>query len=297
MSFSIFAQVDSIRPVQADTSSSPDTIRPATDTMSIKTTKPPESAVKQPTRRSVYSINAGVDVPITAIGAGWSIFAFTKIYSKGSSDSMDIISLHESDVPGFDRWAIQPYDEGLDKFSYYPFYAAIPLPLIYSLSDNSIRKDFFKVSFLYLEAMSITGLFGTGGTYFVDRYRPYAYTAETPMEKRVGENAKNSFYAGHVEIIAVSTFFIAKVHNDYHPGSESNWMYFAAASGATLGMSYLRLAAGMHFPSDIILGMTTGILAGVLVPQFHKNKEKKNSLSVLPYKTENRTGLSFSYRW
>ncbi len=58
--------------------------------------------------------------------------------------------------------------------------------------------------------MSITGLFYTGSTYLTDRYRPLAYNIESRGEAMRG-GAKNSFIAGHVALVATSTFFTAKV--------------------------------------------------------------------------------------
>ena len=76
----------------------------------------------------VYTLKPGVDIPITAVGTAWSLYAFTKIYSKDPSSDEQILSLRKSDVNGFDRWAIRPFHDRADKISYYPFYAAMPLP-------------------------------------------------------------------------------------------------------------------------------------------------------------------------
>src|SRR5438105_12143765 len=101
-------------------------------------------------------------------------------------------------------------------------------------------------------------------------YRPFAYSPLTPMDKRMDQNAKNSFYAGHVEVVATSTFFIAKVYSDYYPESKVKWLFYGVAAAATGTMGYLRYEGGMHFPTDIILGTTMGALTGILIPQFHK---------------------------
>ena len=244
---------------------------------------------------SIYKIKPSVDVPIVAVGTIWSSYTFTKIYNKGQSSTEKILSLRKEDINSFDRWAIYSYSKSMDKLSYYPFYAAIPLPLIYCLTSKDTRHDFLKITFLYWEALSVTGLFGTSATYFVDRYRPYAYDPNTDIEKRKGANAKNSFYSGHAQIVAVSTFFIAKVHADYHPSSKSNWIYYGVAGVATGTTAYLRLRGGQHFPSDILLGTALGTLSGILVPQFHKVKNP--SLSVIPYMEEDKKGLTFIYQF
>src|SRR5690349_17356603 len=56
--------------------------------------------------RKVYKLNPGVDIPVTATGTAWSLYAFSKIYSKDPSDPETVSALKKSDVNGFDRWAI-----------------------------------------------------------------------------------------------------------------------------------------------------------------------------------------------
>jgi membrane-associated phospholipid phosphatase len=175
------------------------------------------------------------------------------------------------------------------------FYGAMPLPILF-LADNKIRKDFGKISFLYFETMSITGSLYTGATFFKDRYRPYAYNPNVPMGDRLEGNARNSFYAGHVALVATSTFFMAKVFSDYHPDSNLKWLFYGAAAAATGTTGYLRHKGGRHFPSDILLGTIQGTLTGILVPHFHKNKLlKKGNLTVVPF-TGRSHGLYLSYK-
>lgn len=244
----------------------------------------------------VYKLKPGVDVPLTAATAGWSLYAFTKIYSKGHSDEEIILNLDKNNINSFDRRAVRPFSESLDKVSYYPFFAVMPMPFVF-LTGKSTRKDFFKLTFLYLEAMSITGLLYTGSVYFIDRYRPYAYSPESTMPQRTRGGAKNSFYAGHVALVATSSFFGAKVYADYHPESKIKWLFYTLAGAATAGTAYLRYEAGQHFPSDLILGVVQGTLTGLLVPHFHKHKIIKDpNLSFVPYSNGINHGLALVYK-
>jgi membrane-associated phospholipid phosphatase len=245
----------------------------------------------------VYTLKPAIDIPIVAIGTTWSLYAFTKIYKKPSSTVAQIQNLKISDINAFDRWAVYPYSRSLDNISYYPFYAAIPYPLILFLTKKGMRNDFAKLGFLYWEAMSITGLLGTGATYNFDRYRPYAYSAETPMDIRTSGIAKNSFFAGHVQTVATPTFFLAKVYADYYPDSKIKWVFYGIASVATCTTAYMRLKSGEHFPSDILLGALTGSLAGILVPQYHKtNSIKDRSVTIMPYSTGDVNGVVITYK-
>ncbi|HEV8273698.1 MAG TPA: phosphatase PAP2 family protein [Chitinophagaceae bacterium] len=280
-----FAQDDSLRVTRNDTLQIPDTLSAKTSLANIAT------------RQQIYKLKPAVDIPVFAVGAGWSAYAFTKIYSKEHSTEETILSLDKNDINWFDRWAVRPYNKSIDKASYYPFYASTLLPFLF-LTGKETSKDFFKLSFLFLESMSITGFLYTGSVYLTNRYRPYAYSSESTMEQRTRGGAKNSFYAGHVALVATSTFFMAKVYNDYHPESKAKWVFYSLAGAATGSVAYMRYRAGQHFPSDILLGITQGTLTGILVPHFHKNKLIKDpNLSLMPYSDGESNGINIVYRF
>jgi membrane-associated phospholipid phosphatase len=243
----------------------------------------------------VYKINPAVDIPIVAVGSVWSVYALSKVYTKTPPTVAEVQALNKDNIPAFDRWSIYPYNDKLEKLSYYPFYASIPLPFIFFLSTGKTSNDFFKLSFLYLETLSIMGVIGTSSTYFVDRYRPYTYTSETPMDRRTSKVARNSFFSGHVEMVSAPLFFIAKVYSDYYPESNVKWVFYGIAASVTTFTAYTRLKGGDHFPSDILLGALVGSLSGILVPEFHKNRN--SDLSVLPYSDEMAKGISLSYKF
>jgi membrane-associated phospholipid phosphatase len=282
---SVYTQDDSLQKTEPDSSTLADTLRINFPTVNTDNTK----------RQQVYLLKPAVDVPVFTIGAAWSAYAFTKIYSKQPSTEEQILSLDKNNINWFDRWAVRPFSKSLDRVSYYPFFASMPLPFLL-LFCNDTRKDFFKLGFLYLEAMSITGFFYTGSVYFADRYRPYAYSDQSTLQQRTRGGAKNSFYAGHVALVATSTFFMAKVYADYHPDSKAKWVFYTLA-GATTGVTtYLRYRAGQHFPSDLLLGIAQGTLTGLLVPQFHKHKLIKDpNLSIVPFGNGKSLGLACVY--
>jgi membrane-associated phospholipid phosphatase len=244
----------------------------------------------------VYRLKPAVDIPLTAVSAGWSIYAFSKIYSKDPSTLQQIQSLRKEDINGFDRWGADVYSDKAAKSSDFFFYGAMPLPLVL-MADKDIRKDAAKVGFLYLEAMSVTGLLYTGAVYFNDRYRPLAYNPEVPMDERLNGGAKNSFFAGHVALVATSSFFTAKVFSDYNPHSKLRWVLYGIAGVATAGTGWLRHRGGKHFPSDILIGTTVGTLSGILIPHFHKNREPRSTgLFISPY-TGRSHGISMVYKF
>ncbi len=288
----LYAQNDSIPPAIADT------VEVMTDTLVVDTipvVRYNATDIGAP-KPSVYKIKPAIDLPLFAVNAAWSLYALGEIYHKPVSNEEDVLNLNKNDINGFDRWAVRPYSPHLDKISYLPFQASMPLPLVFLLCKNT-RKDFFKLTFLYLEAMSITGVLYTASTYFVDRYRPYVYSSGTEISQRINGGGKNSFYAGHPALVATSLFFGAKVFSDYYPDSKIKWLLYTAAASITAYTAYVRLRGGMHFPSDLLLGVTQGALTGILVPHFHRHKIIKDpNLSLLPYTNGFNHGLALVYK-
>ena len=232
----------------------------------------------------IYKLKPAIDVPIVAGAGGWSYYALSKIYKKDSSSVEDVMMLSKSNINGFDRWAADVYHPEAEYASDKVFYGAMPLPLVL-LFDRNIRKDALKIAVLYTEALSITGTLYTSSTYF-NRYRPATYSDVLTVEQKRSGNQRNSFFAGHVALVATSTFFTAKVYSDYHPHSKFRWVLYGVAAAATGATGYLRHRAGKHFPTDILLGSAIGALSGILVPQAHKVKKEEKRVQIFPFSGE-----------
>jgi membrane-associated phospholipid phosphatase len=244
------------------------------------------------TAGEVYKIKAKVDIPVTLAAAGFTLYGFSQIYSRDRIPEAKILALKKSDVNSIDRSTAGNFDEKAKDLSDKFFYGAMPAPLILML-DKEIRKDGLKVGLLYLEAMTITGVFYTGSSMLVGRLRPRTYNTTLPMDDRTRGAGKNSFIAGHPALVATSTFFMAKVYSDYHPEMKNKWILYTLAGGASLATGLLRIKAGEHFPTDVMAGIPVGVLSGILVPHFHKIKAfKNNGLTLMPYHNQGATGFT-----
>jgi membrane-associated phospholipid phosphatase len=245
--------------------------------------------------QQVYNYNKKLDIPITSVAAVISIFNFTQIYTKDRSSEESILALNEDDVNKFDRRAAGNYNEDAKTTSDFFFQAAIPLPLIVFAFDDNMREDYLRLTLLYLETMSITGVAYSTSQQLNNRLRPFTYNQDLELSRRTTGGAKNSFYSGHTALVATSTFFLARVYADYHPDSPHKYLFYGGAGLATFFTGYFRVKAGQHFPTDVIVGGTVGTAIGLLVPYFHKNKLFKNErISLLPITGEYH-GLQLAY--
>src|SRR5437762_3974781 len=156
-------------------------LKPFTDSIAL---------ITPATVKPVYKLKLGVDIPVTVIGAGWCGYAFTKIYSKKPLTLEELQGLNRNNVNRFDIRGIDQYNENATKFGDYLFYGSMPLPILL-LADKKMRKDLPELIFLYLEAMSVTGVPYTASVYFADRYRPYTYNESVPLDFRLRGGSRN----------------------------------------------------------------------------------------------------------
>ncbi|HMK02682.1 MAG TPA: phosphatase PAP2 family protein [Ferruginibacter sp.] len=247
-------------------------------------------------RQHVYNIRPWVDIPVSVVFAGLTLHGFSVIYGRDDIPVAEIMALNKNNINKFDRGATNNYSVEAKKTSDLFFYGSMPLPLALLL-DKEIRKDGPRVGLLYLEAMTITGIFYTTSAMIADRIRPYSYNPNAPMDTRKSGGSRNSFIGGHPALVATATFFMAKVYSDYHPGMRGKWILFASAGALTAVTAYLRLKAGQHFPTDLIAGVTIGSLVGILAPHIHKNKKMTSQrLTLLPNYQNGNTGFTAFYK-
>lgn len=242
----------------------------------------------------VYTIKPTVDIPLVAGGAALDLYNFGQISTKNSTSLAKLQSLKISNLDWFDRWAVHPYSHSIDQLSYVPFYVAIPLPLIVFGIDSRMRQDFWKLTYLYGEAMILTGVVYTSSVHWASRLRPLTYESASPIEERTSSNSRNSFFAGHVALVGTSVFFIAQAYADYHPDSHYKWAFYAGAAVITGLTGYWRNRAGEHFPTDVGLGAVVGVASGLLTPMLHRTKLMNKKLTLLPFSAKGK-GFSLLY--
>lgn len=163
------------------------------------------------------------------------------------------------------------FSDSAAKLSDVTLGAAIATPVLLQL-PGGWNRDTGRQLLLYGEAVSAS-LFLNGVTkYLVQRPRPYNYHPDgrvVEYAREAGKDSHLSFYSGHA-----STAFAAAVAGSYLFASGSAdreikamvWMFEMALAGAT---TQLRVRAGKHFYSDVLIGAVVGSAVGFLVPALH----------------------------
>ncbi len=147
--------------------------------------------------------------------------------------------------------------------------AVLPLVL---LADKSTRNNAGTVGLMYFETMSLNVAITNLTKNLFKRKRPFVYGDLASMEKKMEVDSRKSFFSGHTSVAASMSFFTAKVITDFHPNSKYNSVVWIGAATIPAVMAYLRVAAGKHFFTDVIVGYLVGGAIGILVPQLHKKE-------------------------
>jgi hypothetical protein len=241
---------------------------------------------------SPYKLNPWIDVPIEVVGAATSYIGLVHLNNKKGLDSAYVATLKPTDVNKFDRGATHTHrHHQLKVYADIFLYSSVVSPFVL-LAEKKIRTDALKVGFLYLETMTIAANAYTWVIGSTHRIRPYLYDPTIPIQDKLNSKATNSFFAGHPFASASATFFAAKIFHDYNPGSKLRKYVWTAALAFPTTVAYFRYRNGEHFPTDILVGIPLGAAIGILVPHFHKVKNKTH---VLIYPSYN--GIAMNYRF
>ena len=252
---------------------------------------------QQDVANSPYTTSLLKDGLVITGAVGITLLGYELIKNKKDLTLAELATKTKDKLPFFDRSSAGFYSDRANKDSYILFDASYALPFLAALIDKKEQKKFGQVAVLYVETIAITGSMYTLAAGLVYRSRPFVYGDKAPLDKRLDKGGQRSFYGGHVATTAASTFFIAKVFQDFNPGSKLTPYLYVASGGLTALMGYFRYKAGYHFLSDCVLSGIIGTATGILIPQFHKNKNLTN-VSLTPEIFNNgANGFSLTYRF
>jgi membrane-associated phospholipid phosphatase len=104
--------------------------------------------------------------------------------------------------------------------------------------------------------------------------RPLVYDRSAPASDRLEGQASGSFYSGHANAAFLAATYFSYTWSLRHPGDASNTLVWAGTMTAAAGVAALRVAAGKHYLSDVLVGAATGTGFGLLFPWMHRRPKE-----------------------
>lgn len=231
---------------------------------------------------SIYSISAPIDGPIIGVTALGSIIP--------QALNPHLISpscpCNPNDVNSFDRPTIGNHSTTAATISDITLGVSLLAPPLLDFLALGAGRAIVEDYVVYAEVLSVSGAFVTLSKYTVQRPIPLAYSGDI---SRNDPNAHVSFYSGHASLTFAALSATAMTLDRRYQTSVWPWFIVAGVGGS---VAYTRVAAGRHFPTDVMMGALAGTAQGTLIPFFHARSQKR----VMPVSLT-ADGKAFALNW
>lgn len=184
----------------------------------------------------------------------------------------DLASLQPTKVPAWDRWSLDQYSLAAKERSDWLLYSGAILPGALLLLDPTIRKAPQKPVLIMAQALSLNASLVLLTKHLTLRNRPFTYNPAVPLADKLEKDARVSFFSGHSSTMAALSFGYAGIWSSYHPDSRWKPVVWTGAAVLPAAMGLLRMQAGKHFLSDVLVGYVVGASCGYLLPKWHRIK-------------------------
>ncbi|MGO9310710.1 MAG: phosphatase PAP2 family protein [Spirochaetia bacterium] len=195
-------------------------------------------------------------------------------------------------VNPLDRAFMYPYSQGFDAASTVLEYTSVAAPLLFALVLDS--HDILPIGIVYGEAVSYALAVKNVVDYLVPRYRPYVYEGGTSLVSSSEDD--QSFPSGHATVVFAAATAGVTIYAMSFPGSPYFVPFTIASYGVAVLTGAFRVAAGMHFVTDVVAGAALGSAIGFLVPFLHGVRASATGDSGLSLETAGQE-LVLRYRY
>ena len=218
-----------------------------------------------------YDLDTGREVAIYSTGLLAGLGAYAISAGLEPLTDQQIAAVDVADVIGFDRIATRLWSPTADKASDILAFGLLAMPaLLFTETGAAMSGGDLTVMYTQMVLLEQATVFLIKGA--VGRARPFVYNDDPriPAELRRSQTAVRSFPSGHTATAFAGAVFTGEVFARLNPDDPArHWvrgttLLLAATTG------WLRIRAGMHYPTDVFVGAIIGSLAGWGIPRLHE---------------------------
>jgi membrane-associated phospholipid phosphatase len=194
----------------------------------------------------------------------------------------DLSLFDKNNINRFDRFATDLYCPKSARVSDVLLGICLISPFMLNFDSNATGNH-LAMNTMILESYLITASLTQLAKVSFLRKRPYVYNENVDDRIRRQRDAQFSFFSGHTSMAFTGAILTAKMYDDIN-GKNSEYVYTGSILLAS-SVGYLRVRAGRHFPSDVIVGAIVGTSSAWLVTELHKTdtKSENNNLRMITF--------------
>ena len=233
-----------------------------------------------------YEVSVQLDVPLALGIALTSSFGVYRYYGmeKVSAEKMK----PKSELLPWDRPFAGRYSEWATTVSHYSS-ALVVAPFLVSgyswYRGDADAYDFGAYALTFIEALALQNALNQIFRSTELWPRPYMYSKSGKGAEKANEaraEAYGSFYSGHASAAFTVAVFTGEWFSEIYPNSKYKALVWASSLSMAGLVGALRVVAGKHYPTDVVVGalVGTGISLGIL--KMHEICKKKISFVPIP---------------
>lgn len=221
------------------------------------------------------------DIGVLGLGGGLSAYGYWLQSRLDPITPEELRELHPADINPFDRGATRNWSPGWNRRSDLARDAVSAWALLFTGLEGvrALSQGNGDDALALAAVAGETALLTLGVTAVTKglarRKRPYAYNPALSVRERHRITSADprkvflSFFSGHSSGAFAAATFSSTLFQDLH--GTSAWSHLVWGSSLALAgfTAVARVKAGMHYPSDVLVGSVVGAAVGYLVPALH----------------------------
>ncbi len=184
---------------------------------------------------------------------------------------------HREDLWPVDRWAAglySPLASDISDVAVLPVVLALPMmDAFMALGGEAKWGPVFADGLVLAEALVWASALNLAVRSLRWHPRPLMFSEDAPMETRTAPEVGGSFYSGHANAAFVGAALFGAIFPRRFPEWNPAWVWGGGLAAAS-GVAVLRVTAGKHYPTDVVVGAAAGTLFGLLFAHIHKGNER-----------------------
>jgi len=236
---------------------------------------PPAAAQERPFPYVLGSRDAG----LLPAGLGLSLLGYHFTQRLDSLTAADIAPLRPDDINAFDRPAARYWSPSWGDASDWTLSALLGGAVVASFVPP-VREGRWRNTVTLGTMFAESYLLVAGVTYttkaLAGRNRPFVYNTNFSVDERLAlsdadpQVARQSFFSGHSAMAFATATLMSQLFTDVYGRSTTSDVLWVSSLSVASVTAYARVKAGMHYPSDVLVGAAVGTAIGLVVPRLHR---------------------------